>query len=89
MYAQVGKDLMELPYVIGTGGVLVNSKDPKKILEASMFTMDDPNSLKPRHPEFLIDKEYILSAMGLLTMVDKNMATRMLKKYIVKCGGNN
>lgn len=89
MYAQVGKDLMELPYVIGTGGVLVNSQNPRKILEASMFTMDDPNSLKPRHPEFLIDKEYILSAMGLLTMVDKNMATRMLKKYIVKCGGNN
>jgi len=89
MYSQVGKDLMELPYIVGTGGVIVNSKNPQKILEASLFTMDDPDSLKPRHPKFLIDKDYILSAMGLLAMTDANMAVRMLKKYIVKCGGNN
>lgn len=88
IHSQTGKDLMELPYIIGTGGVLVNSKDPANILEASKFTMDDPSSLKPRNPKFMIDKEYILSAMGLLSMVDKNMAVRMLKKYIVICGGN-
>lgn len=86
--SQTGKDLMELPYVIGTGGVIVNSKNPQAILEATTFTMDDPTSLKPRKPEFLIDKEYVLSAMGLLSMVDKSMAVRVLKKYIVKCGGN-
>ncbi|MEW8972904.1 MAG: methylaspartate mutase accessory protein GlmL [Tissierellaceae bacterium] len=89
MYSQIGKDLMELPYIIGTGGVIVNSKNPDGILEASLFTMDDPDSLKPRHPKFLIDRDYILSAMGLLSMVDENMAVRMLKKYIVKCGGND
>lgn len=88
IHSQTGKDLMELPYIIGTGGVLVNSKDPANILEASKFTMDDPSSLKPRNPKFMIDKEYILSAMGLLAMVDQNMAVRMLKKYIVMCGGN-
>ena len=88
IHSQTGKDLMELPYIIGTGGVLVNSDDPANILEATKFTMDDPNSLKPRNPKFMIDKEYILSAMGLLSMVDKNMAVRMLKKYIVMCGGN-
>lgn len=87
-FIQVGKDLMELPFVVGTGGVIVNSKDPKAILESMLFTMDDPNSLKPRYPDYLIDKDYILSAMGLLTMVDRNMAVRMLKKYIVDCGGN-
>lgn len=84
MYSQEGKDLMELPFVIGTGGVIVNSQNPKKILEASLFTMDDPSSLKPRRPKFLLDKDYILSAMGLLTMIDANMAVRMLKKYIVE-----
>ena len=84
MYSQEGKDLMELPFVIGTGGVIVNSENPKPILEASAFTMDDPTSLKPRRPKYLLDKEYILSAMGLLTTVDDNMAVRMLKKYIVE-----
>lgn len=84
-FIQIGKDLMEIPYVIGTGGVIVNSKNPKNILESLLFTMDDPDSLKPRYPKFLIDKDYILSAMGLLTMVDRSMAVRMLKKYIVDC----
>ena len=84
-FIQIGKDLMEIPFVIGTGGVIVNSKNPKDILESLLFTMDDPDSLKPRYPKFLIDKDYILSAMGLLTMVDRSMAVRMLKKYIVDC----
>ncbi|WFA09462.1 methylaspartate mutase accessory protein GlmL [Tissierella sp. Yu-01] len=84
MYSQEGKDLMELPYVLGTGGVIVNSLNPREILEASLFTMEDPTSLKPRRPKFLLDKEYILSAMGLLTTIDPNMAVRMLKKYIVE-----
>lgn len=86
-FIQVGKDLMELPFVVGTGGVIVNSENPNSILEAVLFTMDDPNSLKPRYPKFLVDKDYILSAMGLLTMIDKDMAVRMLKKYIVTSGG--
>nr|WP_300006141.1 methylaspartate mutase accessory protein GlmL [Tissierella sp.] len=81
-FIQVGKDLMELPFVVGTGGVIVNSEDPQKILESVLFSMDDPNSLKPRYPKFLVDKDYILSAMGLLTMIDLDMAVRMLKKYI-------
>lgn len=83
VYSQKGKDLMEIPYVIGTGGVIVFSENPKAILESILFTMEEPNSLKPRHPKFLLDKEYLLSAMGLLSTVDADMAVRMLKKYIV------
>ena len=88
MYSQTGKDLIELPYLIGTGGIIVNSKNPFEILKASLLTVDDPNSLKPKDPQFLIDKDYILSAMGLLSMIDNNMAVRMLKKYIVNSGGS-
>lgn len=88
MHSQEGKDLTELPFVIGTGGILVNSDNPLDILKASLFNMNEPTSLKPKHPKFLIDKDYILSAMGLLAMVDENMAVRMLKKYIIEAGGN-
>lgn len=88
MYAQTGKDLIELPYLIGTGGVIVNSENPQAILEAASFTMDDPESLKPRRPNYLVDKEYILSSMGLLAMIDQDMAVRMLKKYILNPGRN-
>lgn len=88
VYTQIGKDLIKLPHIIGTGGVLVNSENPVDILKATTFNPDEPDSLKPKNPEFMIDKEYVLSSIGLLTMVDRNMAVRMLKKYIVKCGGN-
>lgn len=85
MYSQEGKDLMELPYLIGTGGVIVNSKDPSGILKAGLFHEEDLESLKPRHPKYLLDEKYVLSALGLLAMVDEDKALRMLKKYIVKC----
>lgn len=87
MYTQIGKDLLELPYMIGTGGVIVNSDNPEEILKAGLFSAEDPTSLKPQNPELLIDKDYILSSMGLLAMVNSNMAVRMLKKYITNIGG--
>lgn len=85
MYSQEGKDLMELPYLVGTGGVIVNSKNPKDILKAGLFHEEDLESLKPRHPKYLLDEKYVLSALGLLAMVDEEKALRMLKKYIVEC----
>lgn len=87
LYSQTGKDLMDLPYLIGTGGVIVNSENPEEILKAANYNQEDPESLKPKDPKFLIDREYILSSMGLLAMVDGNMAVRMLKKYIVNMEG--
>lgn len=84
IYSQVGKDLLNVKYLIGTGGVIVHSKNPKKILSAGKFNMESPNYLKPTNPEILIDKTYILSAMGLLTEKYPDKAIRIMKKYIVK-----
>ena len=84
VYNQEGKDLMKVPYVLGTGGVIINNEKPHEILEATLFSMDEPNSLKPTEPKFLVDKSYILSSMGLLAMIDSDMAVRILKKYIVE-----
>lgn len=85
MYSQFGKDLMEVSNLIGTGGVIIHSDNPAEILKAGTFTEMDLTSLKPKNPDYLVDKEYILSAMGLLAEVDKDLAVRMMKKYIVKC----
>lgn len=83
MYAQTGKDLLLVNYMIGTGGVLVHSKNPERILKAGTFKESDLNSLKPQNPKFLVDKTYILSAMGLLAEEDKDLAVRLMKKYII------
>lgn len=84
MYSQEGKDLLAVKYLIGTGGVLVHSATPGEILAAGCHRLDEINSLKPQHPKFLLDKSYILSAMGLLAEEDQDMAVRIMKKYIVE-----
>lgn len=84
IYSQVGKDLLNTKYLLGTGGVLVHSSNPGKILSAGLFNMENPNYLKPVKPEILIDRTYILSAMGLLAEKYPDKAIRIMKKYIVK-----
>lgn len=84
IYSQVGKDLMNTKYLIGTGGILVYSHNPEKILKAGLFNNESPNYLKPTKPEILIDKTYILSAMGLLAERYPDKAIRVMKKYIIK-----
>lgn len=84
IYTQVGKDLLQTKYFIGTGGVLVHSSNPAEILKAGSFDASDPVHLKPQNPEYLLDKTYILSAMGLLSEEYPDMAVRIMKKYLVK-----
>ncbi len=84
MFNQSGKDLTEAPYVIGTGGVIIHSMNPKGILKAGNFNEQDPVHLKPQDPKFLVDKTYILSSMGLLAQEYPDLAVRILKKYLVE-----
>lgn len=84
MFQQQGKDLLETPCVIGTGGVIVHSSNPSGILKAGNFNPENPIHLKPVKPKFLIDKTYILSAMGLLAQDYPDLAVRIMKKYLVE-----
>ena len=83
MFAQYGKDLTSIKYLIGTGGVLVHSNQSKEILEAACFDFENPDSLKPANPKYLLDQTYILSAMGLLATVHPDAAIRIMKKYMI------
>lgn len=84
IYQQTGKDLLKLPAVIGTGGVLVSTAYPYEILSSTRYNTDESLSLKPQDPDFYIDQTYVLSAMGLLSMIDKDMAIRVMKKNLKK-----
>lgn len=83
-YVQHGKDLTQLPVVIGTGGVLLHHPDASEILRGAVFNPEEPTILKPQKAHFYLDKEYILAAMGLLREVAPQVALRMMKKYVVK-----
>lgn len=84
MYYQVGKDLTKTSYYIGTGGVVISSKDPKKMLKRATQSKFKAMELRPQDPTFLLDKRYILSAMGLLSMDHPKIALKIMKKYISK-----
>lgn len=82
IYNQVGKDLTDIKYVIGTGGVTINSKKQKDILIRTTNILHSENELRPFHPKFLIDKKYIIAAMGLLSQKDPLLALKLMKKHI-------
>lgn len=84
MYYQCGKDLMDVKYIIGTGGVIVHSKNQMNLLKAGEFDMAMPVHLRPKNPDYLVDNTYILSAMGLLVKENPNLAMRIMKKYLEK-----
>lgn len=86
MYSQEGKDLTKTGYVLGTGGALVKCRNPEEILKLGLESIEDERYLKPSNPEFLLDRDYILSAMGLLSEKYPNKALRLLKKHIVSIG---
>ena len=85
MYHQTGKDLSHVNLFIGTGGVVINSPHPKTLLEKALSVEHKESlELRPQHPELMLDKDYILSAMGLLSMDYPEIALRIMKKRMIK-----
>ncbi|MHC5100063.1 glutamate mutase L [Peptoniphilus genitalis] len=80
IYEQYGKDLRPAEMFIGTGGSLINSDDPKKILSAIRDL--DEKYLINRDVKCYLDKEYILSSAGLISTVDEEASYKLLKKYL-------
>jgi len=81
---QYGKDLTDLKTLIGTGGIFAYNPQPQKVLEAALYTVNNPFSLKPQSPEFYIDHNYILYGIGLLSSMEPVAALKIAKKYLSK-----
>lgn len=80
IYEQYGKDLRPAEMFIGTGGSLINSDDPKKILSAIRDL--DEKYLINKDVKCYLDKDYILSSAGLISTVDEEASYKLLKKYL-------
>jgi uncharacterized protein (TIGR01319 family) len=81
VWVQRGKDLSKLGLVLGAGGPLSFSSDPRYVLEGAVS--DTPHVLTPREPRFMLDSKYILFAVGLLAQSEPAKALRIVKKYLV------
>jgi hypothetical protein len=51
------------------------------ITKSNVTIPEAPMLLKPIHPSFMIDRDYIVAAMGLLAEINKNAALTILKQY--------
>jgi uncharacterized protein (TIGR01319 family) len=79
---QYGKDLRGIKTVIGTGGPLIFNASPAEVLAETVYSEANPFSLKPKAPDFFLDQQYLLYAIGLLSEVEPDKALRVAKKYL-------
>ncbi len=82
MLIQYGKDLTGVKTVIGTGGPIIFSANPREIIEGALFQKENPLVLKPRNPTLYLDEQYILYALGLLAQTEPKKALLLAKKYL-------
>ena len=84
VHHQTGKDLSDIEVVIGTGGVIIKSSDPKQILAKTTNVFRNDYELRPKHPLFYIDSTYSLYAMGLLSEFEPVLALKIMKKHLTQ-----
>lgn len=82
MVIQTGKDLGSVNTIIGTGGPIICSPNPKKVLTGVIAGQGKDHLLKPKAANFYIDEHYVLYAMGLLARSAPKKALRILKKSL-------
>lgn len=80
---QYGKDLTGAGTVVGTGGIFAYGRHPDRVLAAVCAGPAAPLSLRPRAPRLLVDRHYILYAVGLLAAERPLMAARLAHDYLV------
>jgi uncharacterized protein (TIGR01319 family) len=84
-YLQKGKDLTGVRVVIGTGGPIIRSTNPGWVLSGARFDPAEPDVLRPEEPLLLLDRDYLLSGLGLLSELDPLAALRLAKRHLTAC----
>ena len=87
-YMQQGKDLTQVKKVIVTGGALIRTEKTAEIAQYALYNEMQAMSLKPKKADVLVDRKYILAAMGLLSTNYPEIALRIMKKELIKDGNN-
>jgi uncharacterized protein (TIGR01319 family) len=83
-YVQYGKDLTAVEHLVGTGGIFIHHPRAKAILQKTLFSPEEPFSLRPKNPNLYTDARYCLFAVGLLSERLPEKALRIAKRYLKK-----
>lgn len=85
---QHGKNLSNIRAIIGTGGPIIYSRDPKNILyQVFRIKSKEPDVLLPENAKLYLDKEYVFFAAGLLRDIDEDTAFLLLKNSLEEIKG--
>ena len=81
-YVQEGKNLTRVKNIVVTGGSLIHTKRTQEIAANALYSPAQPGSLRPKEANVLVDRTYILAAMGLLSSYYPQVALRIMKKEL-------
>lgn len=81
-FVQEGKNLTKVKKVVVTGGSLIHTERTKEIASHALYSLSRPDSLRPKEADILVDRKYILAAMGLLSTYYPEVALRIMKKEL-------
>ena len=79
---QVGKDLRRAQAVIGSGGVFAARPDARDLLAAAVVQAGLRGRLVPDAPRLLVDRDYVLFAVGLLAPHHPDAAARLARRSL-------
>jgi uncharacterized protein (TIGR01319 family) len=79
---QHGKDLTQVGHVVGIGGVFAHGDDRTTILEEAQAKEEEDACLLPQDPRFLVDRQYVIYAIGLLSQDFPEAALRIMKNSL-------
>ena len=78
-----GKDLTQIKYIIGTGGALTRLPHRVEMMQAIAAHNENGMLLFPgEHVEILVDNDYIMASLGVLSKKHRNTALFFLEKSL-------
>lgn len=85
-FMQTGKDLSNVSKIVVTGGSLIHTKRTDEIASNALFSLRSPNSLRPTSANVLVDRDYIIASMGLLSDYYPDCALKIMKDTLEDMG---
>ena len=81
-YVQEGKNLTRVKNIVVTGGSLIHTERTEQIASNALYSPAQPASLRPKQANVLVDRTYMLAAMGLLSSYYPKTALAIMKKEL-------
>lgn len=78
-----GKDLTQVKYIVGTGGALTRLPHREEIMKKIADHDETGTRLFPtQHAEILVDNDYIMASLGVLSKKHREGAKKLLEKSL-------